>query len=184
MNLESKIESFLFWKGEPQTEWEIAVAMRVDPAEIPGALAKLEESLKGHGVTLVRHGNKVMLGTNPEMSHFFEELQKEELSKELSKAALETLSIILYKDSVTRSEINFIRGVNSGYILRNLEIRGLVEKANQKNDARTYVYKPTLELLSYLGVSKVSDLPQFETIRNTLETKLSGQPDQEGNESR
>lgn len=175
MNLESKIEAFLFWKGEPQTEWEIAVAMRVDPVEIPPALEKLEESLKGRGVTIVRHGDSVMLGTSPEMSAFFEELRKEELNKDLSKAALETLSIILYKDSVTRSEINFIRGVNSGYILRNLEVRGLVDRVTHKTDARMYVYKPSLELLSYLGVSKVSDLPQFETIRNTLETKLSGQ---------
>jgi segregation and condensation protein B len=175
MELESKIEAFLFWKGEPQTEWEIAVAMRVDPSEIPPAILKLEESLRGRGVTLVRHGDKVMLGTSPEMSHFFEELRKEELNKDLSKAALETLSIILYKDSVTRSEINFIRGVNSGYILRNLEVRGLVERVTHKSDARMYVYKPTLELLSYLGVSSVKDLPQFETIQKTLEIKLSGQ---------
>ncbi len=179
MELESKIESFLFWKGEPQTEWEIAVAMRIDPAEVPPALELLEKSLAGRGVTLVRHGDKIMLGTSPEMSQFFEELRKEELNKDLSKAALETLSIILYKDSVTRSEINFIRGVNSGYILRNLEIRGLVERITHKSDARMYVYRPSLELLSYLGVSSVKDLPQFEVIQKTLETKLSGQPQDE-----
>lgn len=175
MELESKIESFLFWKGEPQTEWEIAVAMRVDPSEIPPALLKLEENLRGRGVTLVRHGDKIMLGTSPEMSTFFEELRKEELNKDLSKAALETLSIILYKDSVTRSEINFIRGVNSGYILRNLEVRGLVDRVTHKSDARMYVYKPSLELLSYLGVSSVKDLPQFDMIQKSLEMKLSGQ---------
>lgn len=175
MELESKIESFLFFKGELQTMWEIAVAMRVDPAEVPPAILILEEKLKGRGVTLVRHGESVMLGTTPEMSQFFEELRKEELNKELSKAALETLSIILYKDSVTRSEINFIRGVNSGYILRNLEIRGLVDRVSHKTDARMYVYKPSLELLSYLGVSSVSELPQFETLKTTLATKLSGQ---------
>lgn len=183
MELSSKIESFLFWKGEPQTEWEIAVAMRVDPSEIPGALEKLSQSLQGRGVTLVRHGDKVMLGTSPEMSQFFEELRKDELNKELSKASLETLSIILYKDSVTRSEINFIRGVNSGYILRNLEIRGLVERVTHKTDARMYVYKPTLELLSYLGVSSVSELPQFETVRQNLESKLSNQDKQISDES-
>jgi segregation and condensation protein B len=183
MELESKIESFLFFKGEPQTNWEIAVAMRVDPVEIPPALESLEKSLAGRGVTLVRHGDSVMLGTTPEMSAFFEELRKEELNKELSKAALETLSIILYKDSVTRSEINFIRGVNSGYILRNLEIRGLIDRVSHKSDARMYVYKPSLELLSYLGVSSVADLPQFETLKKTLETKLSGQESAEQHEN-
>ncbi len=183
MNLESKIESFLFWKGEPQTEWEIAVAMRVEPTEIPPALAKLEESLKGRGVTLVRHGDKVMLGTSPEMSEFFENLRKDELNKELSKASLETLSIVLYKDSVTRSEVNFIRGVNSGYILRNLEIRGLIERDAHKTDSRMYVYKPTLELLSYLGVANVAELPQFETLRQSLESKLSNQEKEISNEN-
>ncbi len=182
MELESKIESFLFWKGEPQTMWEIAVAMRVDPAEVQSAIEKLEESLKGRGVTLVRHGDSVMLGTSPEMSAFFEELRKEELNKELSKAALETLSIILYKDSVTRSEINFIRGVNSGYILRNLEIRGLIDRVSHTSDARTYIYKPSLELLSYLGVSSVKELPQFDSVRATLATKLNVEkPDHDDN---
>lgn len=184
MTLESKIESFLFWKGEPQTVAEIARALKVNPEEVNTSLEKLSENLSGRGLTIVRVEDSVMLGTHPEMSEFFENLRKEELNKELSKAALETLSIILYKDSVTRNEINFIRGVNSGYILRNLEVRGLVDRVTHKSDARMYVYKPSLELLSYLGVSKVSDLPQFDAVKSSLEMKLSGQPSEEGNESR
>ncbi len=179
MNLESKIESLLFFKGEPMAFWDIAVALRVDPSEIPPAIASLEVSLAGRGIKLVTHDEKVMLGTTPEMSEFFETLRKEELSKELSKAALETLSIVLYRDSVTRSEINFIRGVNSGFILRALEVRGLVEREVHKSDSRTYVYKPTLELLSFMGAGSVGDLPQFEEMKKTLEEKLLKQTDQD-----
>ncbi len=175
MELQNKIESYLFWKGEPQTHWEIAVALRVDPAEVPPALEALKASLAGRGITLVAHEEKVMLGTAPEMSEFFETLRKEELSKDLSKAALETISIILYRSGATRSEINFIRGVNSGYILRNLEIRGLVERDTHKTDGRLNVYKPTLELLSFLGVGTAEELPEFEKVRNTLSEKLTGE---------
>ncbi len=176
MELASKIEALLFFRGEPMSLWEIGAALRAEPDDVKTAFESLKQNLVGRGVTIVEHDGKVMLGTSPEMSKFFEELRKEELNKELSKAALETLSIILYKDSVTRSEINFIRGVNSGYILRNLEIRGLVDRVAHKSDARMYVYKPSLELLSYLGVSGVSELPQFELMQKTLRDKLSNQP--------
>lgn len=177
MELQHKIESFLFWKGEPQTEWEIAVALRVEPTEVASALEALRASLTGRGITLVMHDGKVMLGTAPEMSELFEQLRKEELSKDLSKAALETLSIILYRSGATRSEINFIRGVNSGYILRNLEVRGLVERDTSKADARQNIYKPTLELLSFLGVSGTDALPDFQKVRDTLTAKLAGTPE-------
>ena len=79
--------------------------------------------------------------------------------------------LVLYRKRVSRGEINFIRGVNSGFILRALEVRGLVKKSSNK-DARVYEYGPTLELLSFMGVTKIEDLPRFEEIRETLETKL------------
>lgn len=182
MELASKIESLLFWKGEPQTVSELAVALGVDPVEIPSALEALRSNLTQRGITLVSHGDKVMLGTAPEMSEFFERLRKEDLQKDLSKAALETLSIVLYRDGVSRSEINFIRGVNSGFILRALEVRGLIEKLVNTNDARTYVYKPTLELLSFMGVGSIAELPDFEDIRGKLEAKLLGKDTHEAHE--
>lgn len=173
MTLEQKIEALLFFKGEPQTFSELAAALHVDLTEIHTATHALSTTLSGRGITLVTHGDKVMLGTPADMSELFEQLRKEELEKTLSKAALETLSIILYRDGVSRGEINFIRGVNSGFILRSLEVRGLVEKLSDPRDARTYVYKPTLELLSFLGVGSVNELPDFDEVKKTLETRLT-----------
>lgn len=172
MDLESKIESFLFFKGEPETFWNIAVALRVDPALIPPAIENLKNTLSSRGVRLIVNADSAMLGTAPEMSELFETLRKEELSKDLSKAALETLSIVLYRNEVSRAEINFIRGVNSGFILRSLEVRGLVEKKANSKDARSFVYSPTLETLSFMGVSSLSELPDYENLRKTLEVKL------------
>lgn len=173
MNLEQKIEALLFFKAEPMSLWEIGAALRAEPDEVKAAFPILKENLSTRGLRIIEHGDKVMLGTAPEMGTFFEDLRKEELTKDLSKASLETLSIVLYKENVTRSEINFIRGVNSGFILRALEVRGLVEKGAHKSDARAYVYSPTLELLSYLGVTRVSELPRYEEIKETLISKLT-----------
>jgi len=86
----------------------------------------------------------------------------------LGKAGLETLSIILYKAPITRVEIDYLRGVNSNFILRNLLIRGFIEKVVNPGDQRSYLYKPSLDLLSFLGVSKVEDLPEYVSIQEEI----------------
>jgi segregation and condensation protein B len=92
------------------------------------------------------------------------------LVRDLGKAGLETLTIILYKHPIKRSEIDYIRGVNSSFILRNLLIRGLIERLTEKEGlGRGYLYKPTLELLSHLGVSKIENLPESASITSELE---------------
>jgi segregation and condensation protein B len=113
-------------------------------------------------------GDEITLGTNPEFSKLIEHLQKEELKKDLSKASLETLSVVLYKNSVTRAEIDYIRGVNSSFTLRMLSIRGLVEKSLDPKDNRRYIYKPTFELLSFMGVKNVEELPEYKEINENL----------------
>ena len=118
-------------------------------------LEGLDESLKNRGITLVRKDDEVMLGTSAEMSALIEKLTKEELMKDLGKAGLETLSIILYKGPVKRSEIDYIRGVNSAFIIRNLLVRGLVERVNDPKDQRGYLYRPTFDFMAFLGVSKI-----------------------------
>lgn len=172
MNLEQKIEALLFFKGEEMSVKDIAAALKADVTDVEAALATLATTLETRGLRLVRAGTSAMLGTPAEMSTLFEELRKEELSKELSKASLETLSIVLYKPGTTKTEINFIRGVNSSFILRALEVRGFVERAGSDKDGRVASYKPTVELLSYLGAANESELPRFEEIKKSLEDKL------------
>jgi segregation and condensation protein B len=110
-----------------------------------------------------------MLGTSKELSPLIEKLTKDELTRDLGKAGLETLSIVLYQGPLARADIDYIRGVNSQFILRALLIRGLVERIDNPKDARSYLYKPTLDLLSHLGVSKIADLPEYEQVRKDIE---------------
>jgi segregation and condensation protein B len=88
--------------------------------------------------------------------------------RELSKSAVETLAIILYGENVSKGDIDFIRGVNSGFILRNLSVRGLIEKLVDENDGRKYIYRPTLELMQSLGITSPADLENREEIKNSL----------------
>ncbi len=86
----------------------------------------------------------------------------------MTPSALETLSIIIYRGPITKKEIDYIRGVNSGFILRNLLIRGLIEKDESK-EGRGVQYKPTLDLLSLLGISNLSELPEYDAVKKEIE---------------
>lgn len=169
MTLDAKIESILFWKAEPISISKIAKILEISEEEVKGAIENLEKNLQGRGLALVMKDDEVTLRTAPEMSGVIEKLTKEELSRDLGKAGLETLSIILYQGPISRKEIDYIRGVNSNFIVRNLLVRGLIEKVENPKDQRSFLYKPTFELLSFMGISKIEDLPEYATVKKELE---------------
>lgn len=170
MNIEQKIEAILFWKGEPLSRKKLSEILDVSPEGIEEGIDKLKAILINRGIVLQENDKEIALGTTPELSSLFEKLQKEELNKDLSKASLETLSIILYKNGASRAEIDYIRGVNSSFILRALSVRGLIQKETDASDNRRYIYKPTFDLLSYLGVRSVEELPNYkETLQLLLD---------------
>jgi len=169
MNLSKQIEAVLFWKAEPVNIGKLAELLGSDVATVRSALVELETMLAGRGLTLVQTPDEVMLGTSKDMSTLIEKLTKDELSRDLGKAGLETLSVILYQGPITRAEIDYIRGVNSQFIIRNLLIRGLVERVENPKDARSFLYKITLDTLSLLGISKIEELPEYEIVRKEID---------------
>lgn len=169
MQLHSKIESILFYKGEPVSLDKLSSILNVSKEEIAESIITLSNNLKERGIVLQINEDRVSLGTHPEMSELIEAMQKEDLNKELSKSSLETLSIILYKNGIGRAEIDYIRGVNSSFILRALSIRGLIEKSVDPKDSRKYIYKPSFELLSFMGITSVEALPEFNEINQKIE---------------
>ena len=170
LTISAQIEAILFFKGEPVTVRFLASTLKVSEDEVQQGLEALGGALRegNRGIVVMRNGDEVTLGTTPQMGATIEALLKEELVKDLGKAGLETLAIVLYRSPITRTEINYIRGVNSNYILRNLLVRGLIEKIDNAS-ARSTMYKPTFELLSYMGVSKVEDLPEYGVVGGEVE---------------
>lgn len=169
ISLDAKIEAILFYKSEPISIDALSKILRADKSDIRTSLETLKEKLQGRGITLLLKDDEVLLGTAPEASALIETIIKEELSRDLGKAGLETLSAILYQGPITRAELDYIRGVNSTFILRNLLIRGLIEKIPNPKDQRSFLYRPTFDLLSLLGITRVEDLPEYDKVRLEIE---------------
>ena len=184
MELDKKLEAILFWKGEPMSIKKLSQILAVSEEEIKAAIENLKIKLEGRGISLIEKEDEVMIVTSGEASELIQTLTKEELSKDLGKASLETLSIILYQGPVKRSEIDYIRGVNSQFILRNLLIRGLIEKISDPKDARTFVYKPSFELLAHLNIKNIEDLPEYEAVRKDIESFKSTGVEEEKKEEK
>lgn len=168
MSLETQIEAILFYKSEPVSVSWIAEKVKKQEDEIRDALNSLERSLSGRGIRLVREGENVALATSPEASKDVERITKEELSGDLGKASLETLTVVLYRGPIPKSGIDYIRGVNSSFILRTLLIRGLIERETNPKDKRTFLYRPSMDLLTHLGVARVEDLPEYQEVREEI----------------
>lgn len=180
LSIESKIESLLFFKGEPMSKKEIIKLLQIEESDFDTAITTLEETLQNRGIALLKRESDYSLGTHPELGPFFEAMRKEELSKELSKATLETIAIILYKSKSTRGTIDYIRGVNSSFIIRNLLVRGLIEREQDPEDSRAFIYKPSFQLLEYMGVKSVEELPSYEEYMRILTNTVAEKPVEEG----
>ncbi len=176
--LEMILESLLFLKGEPVPVAELLKLLEVKPDELNDAITKLEKNLEGRGIRLIRGKDELMLGTAPESSSFCQKMIKEELATTIGRAGLETLAIVIYKGAfgetgVSRAEIDYVRGINSAFTLRNLSIRGLVSRKINPKDKRSFLYSPTTELLQYLGVTKKEELPQYEEFLKQMNDAIS-----------
>ncbi len=169
--MEQKIESILFYKNEPVALGDLSLWLEVSESEVLEGLETLKNSLHDRGIVLLENRGEYSLATNTDSSSLIEKIVKEELSKDLSSASLETLAVILYKSPVTRKEIEYIRGVNVSFSLRNLLLRGLIEKISSKLDERIYLYTPSLDALKYLGITKVEDLPGYSEIVREINSR-------------
>ncbi|MES3031231.1 MAG: SMC-Scp complex subunit ScpB [Patescibacteria group bacterium] len=167
--LSAQLEAVLFWKAEPLTIKKLVALLSVSEEEIKKAAEELRTALKQRGISLIEWQDELSLSTSKEVSDLIENLTKEELNKDLGKAGLETLSIILYQGPISRADIDYIRGVNSQFIVRNLLMRGLIERIDNPTDQRSFLYKGTIELISHLGITDVGQLPDFEVVKRDIE---------------
>lgn len=172
MKLSAKIEAVLFFKGEPVLLSKLASWLKEKPEDLEKALQELEESLGSRGLVLSRQGEEVALGTAPEASALIENILQEELRRDLGRAGLETLALIAYYSPVSRAEIDYVRGVSSNFIVRSLLVRGLIERIENPQDRRGFLYRPTLELLNYLGVKKLEELPEYKEVQKEIILKI------------
>lgn len=167
MPLDILLEAALFYKATPQKIASLKKLFDVTDEVWTLAIEQLRSRLEFGATRLVETETELSLSTAPELSEFVEALRKNELKGDIGKAGAETLAIILYKEPISRAEIDRIRGVNSSFILRNLLVKGLVERESAGN---TYQFRITPTLLQHLGTSTKTELPRFSEFMSAIET--------------
>jgi segregation and condensation protein B len=160
LSLEARIEALLFVSSLAVTPGQLSSALQATEKEVEKALASLERTLARRGVRLVRHRREILLSTAPETVADVERLLNLESSTHLSRAALEVLAIAAYQQSITRPQIDAIRGVNSDSVLRTLLRFGLLEEAGRSDGpGRPILYSTTSAFLQHFGLGSLDHLP-------------------------
>lgn len=166
-----KILAYLFAEAGSVSFADLVKYFEVGIDEVKQSINEIKSWAEQTPFALVATDTEASLVLNNAMSEALADLDKKENERELTKASLETLSIILYKGGATRAEIDYIRGVNSAFSLRSLSGRAYIERG-PKN---TYI--PTTDLLTFLGIDNLSSLPERVEILEKLEEVTSQKND-------
>ncbi len=169
------IESLLFVSGRPLTRVELRKLLGCDDSDLEHALTRLEQDLQvaQRGIRLQTLGEQVQLVTAPENAHYVAALLGLPMTAKLTTAALETLAVIAYRQPITRSQIEAMRGVNSDRALASLLQHGLVaEVGRAQTVGRPALFATTAEFLQLFGLTRLEQLPHVVPPSNSAGTQV------------
>ena len=158
------LEALFFVSDEPLTESVLAQALEIDRREVEARCRRLADELeeRGSGVTLREVAGGWRLFTHPDTAPEVERFVLSSRQARLTKAALETIAIVAYKQPVTRHQVSSIRGVNSDGVLRALQDKGLIEEAGREDaPGRPALFATTPAFLERLGLPSLAALPSL-----------------------
>ncbi|NMB10195.1 MAG: SMC-Scp complex subunit ScpB [Tissierellia bacterium] len=167
--IKSSIEAMLFVWGEPLESREIARALGISNNEIRLIIKSMMEDYEkeNRGIFIKKIGNAYQLQTKKEHFEILSKLVDKVDSRRLSNSAMETLSIIAYKQPITRIEIEKIRGVKCTSPIETLISRELIEEVGRLEQiGRPILYGTTSEFLRVFNIENINDLPGYEDIDN------------------
>jgi segregation and condensation protein B len=167
-NLKAAVEALLFSTDQPLPLTLLAEALDADPHDVAGTLATLGEEMvaRDAGIEVREIAGGWMITTTVAQSEWVGRMLRGRRRMRLSRAALETMAIIAYKQPVTKSEVEAIRGVDSSAVLATLLERNLVTiKGRSKVVGRPLLYGTTPAFLDYFGLNDLSELPRPEELR-------------------
>lgn len=155
------IEGILFVSGDPISIDEISSTLNISKEQVLQSINILNDDYDKflHGLTISIVGNRIKLTTKAEIFPYIETMFKPKVKTQLSKAALETMAIIMFKQPITRSEIEAIRGVNVERALNTLQDRNLICEIGRLNiPGRPILYGTTEECMDYFGLKSIDDI--------------------------
>lgn len=167
LDQKSIIEALIFVSGEPITIDTLKKVTEIPEQEIKDILNRLisEYKERNSGIFIAEIADGFQMMTAPEFSFYIKRLKNINQSNRLSQAALETLSIIAYKQPITKLEVDLIRGVNSDGAIKSLLDKRLIKIVGKKESpGRPFLYGTTKEFLHYFGLKNLSELPPLENI--------------------
>jgi segregation and condensation protein B len=164
--LDARIEAVLFAAPGAVSLQQLAEALEASAAEVEESLKALDRKLQsGRGIRLQRHEGRYQLTTAPEVAEEVEKFLGLEATARLSRAALETLAIIAYRQPITRPGVDAIRGVNSDGVIKSLLSKGLIQEVGRTDGpGRPILYGSTQDFLQHFGINSLEDLPPFELL--------------------
>lgn len=160
-----KVVTLLYLSGEPISLEKLGGLLAVSTEEVLACCGELSEKLEGLGLSLLVNNNEYSIVTRPEQAELVEVFRKEELEGELSPAALQVLTLVAYLGNPTREQISYTRGVQSSLSIRTLTVRGLIQRSGE-------VCTLTTDSLKQLGITRVEEMPEYESIHKDLSEKL------------
>jgi segregation and condensation protein B len=177
------IESLLFIAEEPMEIAVLAKSLGLPRRNVEQAIDQLIANVDGRGVFVQRTGDRVQLATVPDAAPYIEQFVEVEHGQ-LSRAALETLAIIAYRQPVTRAVIESVRGVNADYAVAALVARGLIEEVGRaEGPGRPVLFATTVRFLEYFGLQRPDDLPPLPDLPPDQPPLEPGEPSQSGDAS-
>ena len=158
------VEALLFASDTPLEAERIREVLELESAQAARELVEeLRARYQDRGLQIVEVGGGYRMITRPELAPWLVRLARARTKTRLSRPALETLAIVAYKQSVSRPEVDAIRGVNSDAVLENLLERRLVRITGRKDaPGRPYLFETTREFLVAFGLRDLADLPKVE----------------------
>ena len=178
-NLESVIESVVFVAGEPVLISDLCVKFDVKQKQIEKAVEKLQEKYnENSGVQLLCFNNKLQFASNSDNVDYVTAILNPIRQRNLTKATLETIGIIAYKQPITRSEIEEIRGVGCDIMIRKLIAKALVKEVGRSETVgRPALYAVTDEFMDAFNLKSINELPDLPSLHDEEETTLFDQVD-------
>lgn len=164
-NLTAIIEAILFVSGDPVQVDVLAHSMNLTVSELEDALCELRDhlQLEGRGIQLNRSGDTVFLSIRPQYAQQVELFLQPIRKQPLSQAVLESLSIIAYRQPVTKGDIEAVRGVKCDYSVQALLNRGFIEECGRREAlGRPILYKTTDKFLQHFGIESLDELPSVD----------------------
>ena len=169
-NLKEIIKATLFVAGEGIDQTFIADKLDVTVKEVKKAINELKEEVKEtDGIQIIEYKNKIQLTSNPAYADFISSVLNPIREKALTKAALETLAIIAYKQPITRLEVEDIRRVGCDYAINMLEENKMIEVVGRKDAVgKPLLYGTTEEFLKRFGLNNIDNLPDYEQLMERI----------------